>query len=311
MHVNSMEVISGLASASQLLAYSHSTFQVLVRLYKQVKDGTAGLKQQTSSLRILLTAVDSLHKRPAPAHIITTLLEISKLAAEAIQLIAQSQKRGLWGLRWAAVRNDPALSEVFASLREYREILHFAVSIETRQAAETTHEDSMKMRFREKWGSLRIAKNKVKGNFNLNRVGNGPMRDGEVRRVQNKSEGDWTINDVGCTENMSKEEQMNHYEFALQMHGMGSHSVAPHQTAALCTLPTLYGQDSPLAGRPKLLPQRSEQDLSYSEILLEASSADDSVSSGDDLSSSTSSVSQRVINKNDGEGECSRVGERA
>jgi superfamily I DNA/RNA helicase len=131
-----MDLISGLASGSQLLAYSHSTFQVLIKLYKQVKDGPAALRQQESSVRVLLSAVDSLYETPAPAHILTTLLDLSKLATEALQIIAQSQEKGFWGLRWAVLRNDAALSQIFASLREYRELLHFSVSIDTRQNTE-------------------------------------------------------------------------------------------------------------------------------------------------------------------------------
>ena len=131
-----MDVISGLASASQILAYSHSTFQVLIKLYKQVKDGPAALKQQQSNVRVLLTTVDSLYKRPTPVHILTTLLELSKLATEALHLITQSQETGFLGLRWVAIRNEPALSEIFASLREYRDILHLAISIDTRQTTE-------------------------------------------------------------------------------------------------------------------------------------------------------------------------------
>jgi hypothetical protein len=73
-----MDVIAGLASASQLLAYSHSTFQVLIKLYKQVKDGPVALRQRQNNVRVLLTAVDSLHKRPRPAHILDTLSELLK-----------------------------------------------------------------------------------------------------------------------------------------------------------------------------------------------------------------------------------------
>jgi hypothetical protein len=129
-----MEVVSGLASASQLLAYCHSTFQVLIKLYKQVKDGPAALKQRQNSIRVLLTAVESLHKRPVPAHILDTLSGLANLAHQAHQLIVQSQAKGAWGLRWGAIRNDSLLSEVFTSLRDYRDILNFAIAVDTRDS---------------------------------------------------------------------------------------------------------------------------------------------------------------------------------
>jgi hypothetical protein len=131
-----MEVISGIASASQLCAYSHSTFQVVVRLYKKIKDGPTALRQQESTVRVLLAIVDSIKHRPAPAHIIEILVELSVLATEAYNLITQSHSTGLLGLCLATLRYEPALAEVFASIRDKREILHFAISIEARQTTE-------------------------------------------------------------------------------------------------------------------------------------------------------------------------------
>jgi hypothetical protein len=130
-----MEVLSGVASASQLLAYTHSTFQVIVRLYKELKNGPSALKQQQSSVRALLSVVDNLQKRSPPADILTTLLELSTLATEALNLISRSQRMGVLGLRWATVRYESELSDVFASLKNKREILHLAISIDARSAS--------------------------------------------------------------------------------------------------------------------------------------------------------------------------------
>jgi hypothetical protein len=130
-----MEVLSGVASASQLLAYTHSTFQVIVRLYKELKNGPEALKQQQSNVRVLLSIVDSLQKRSPPADILTTLLELSTLATEALNLISRSQKTGVLGLRWAAFHYESALSNVFALLKDKREVLHLAISIDTRSTS--------------------------------------------------------------------------------------------------------------------------------------------------------------------------------
>lgn len=130
---STMDVLSGVASTSQLLAYTHSTFQILIRLYKQVKEGPTAIRQQQTCVRVLLTAVDSLNKQPVPEYVLATLLKLSTLAIEALHLIAKSQEKGFLGLHWAAVRNDPALSQVFASLRECRENLLLAISIDTWQ----------------------------------------------------------------------------------------------------------------------------------------------------------------------------------
>jgi hypothetical protein len=131
-----MEVISGIASASQLCAYSHSTFQVVVRLYKKLRDGPTALRQQESTVRVLLAIVDSIKHRPAPAHIIEILVELSVLATEAYNIITQSQTTGLWGQCLATLRYEPALAELFASIKDKREIMHFAIAIEARQATQ-------------------------------------------------------------------------------------------------------------------------------------------------------------------------------
>lgn len=126
-----MEIVSGVASSAQLLAYSHSTFKVLIKLYKQVRDGPASLKRQQSSILVLLSVVHGLQRRPAPTHILTTLLELSTIATEALSLITQSQRKGFLGLSWSAVRHEQQLSEVFASLKDKREVLHLAISVES------------------------------------------------------------------------------------------------------------------------------------------------------------------------------------
>jgi len=210
-----MEVLSGVASASQLLAYAHSTFQVIVRLYKQLKTGPAALKQQQSSVRILLSIVDSLQKRPPPADILTTLLELSTLATEALNLITRSQKTGFLGLQWAAFRYESALLDVFASLKDKREILHLAISIDTRRTsarlldcAEDMAEppkNGLKKKLQEIKGRLPVSSiphhchsdptnNGQKkfstvythdsGNDNDTMVGNGPVGDDGVRRTK-------------------------------------------------------------------------------------------------------------------------------
>ncbi|KAF1962563.1 hypothetical protein CC80DRAFT_163128 [Byssothecium circinans] len=195
-----MDVVSGLASVSQLLAYSHSTFQILIKLFKLVKDGPAMLKQQQPSIRLLLTSIDSLNKSPAPAHILTTLLELSNLATKAILLIDQSQEKGFLGLRWAAVRNETALSQIFASLREYREILHLAISIDTRKTTERMSDQSKNMG---NVHSFKYATNKSEGDRNTSQVGCGKLESGHRVLATNQSNGNDNFNMVGNDETAS------------------------------------------------------------------------------------------------------------
>lgn len=131
--------VSGIASVAQILAYSHSTTQVHIKLYKQLTTGPAQLQQHQPGIRSLLAVVDSLRKRPVPVHIIITLIEVSTLATKALSLIAQSSKKGYFSLYWSAVYTELALAESLSSLAGYEDILHLADSVETWQATEPTH----------------------------------------------------------------------------------------------------------------------------------------------------------------------------
>ncbi|KAF2681395.1 hypothetical protein K458DRAFT_433585 [Lentithecium fluviatile CBS 122367] len=209
-----MEAVSGVASATQLLAYSHSTFQVLIKLYKQVRDGPASLKHQQSSVLVLLSVVDGLQRRPAPTHILATLLELSTLATEALNLIVQSQKRGFLGLSWSAVRHEQLLKEVFASLKDKREVLHLAISVESmstnRFSDDPQREDESKvstahrkMRLRE-WKFWKSIKHTDTGTNNSNIIGNGTKPDSGVTRIQTNIGGSSGFNYIGNVQDFSE-----------------------------------------------------------------------------------------------------------
>jgi hypothetical protein len=136
-----MDVVSGIASVSQVLAYSHSTTQVLIKLYKQVRGDPVILHEQQANVRILLSVVDSVRQRPAPQHILQILVEVAQLAHDALNLITQIQRRGFFGLRWGVVHRSSDLSEAFAALKEKRDILHLAITVETHQDQEGANKD--------------------------------------------------------------------------------------------------------------------------------------------------------------------------
>jgi len=123
-----MDIVSGIAGITQLVAYSHSTIKVLMKLYKLVRGGPSILQNHASSVNTLLSVIQSLQQRPAPDHIIAVLVEIATLAQDASNLITNSQSRGFLGAGWSAVYNTPDLAGVFATMREKRDLLHLAVT---------------------------------------------------------------------------------------------------------------------------------------------------------------------------------------
>lgn len=134
-----MDVVSGIAGISQLVAYSHSTAQILIKLYKEVRGDSSYLNQHQSNVRVLLAIVDSLHQRSTSNHILQILAEVAQVAQNTLSLITRSQNRGLFGLRWASITTDSELSEAFSVLREKRDILHLAVSADNHGRLATNH----------------------------------------------------------------------------------------------------------------------------------------------------------------------------
>lgn len=123
-----MDVVSGVASITQIIAYTHSTSKVLIQLYKLARGDPSIFQDHVFSVKVLLSIVESLHQRVVPDHIIAVLVEIADLAQAAQNIIIQSQTRGFLGVRWTCLYRFSDLSMVFASLREKREILHLALT---------------------------------------------------------------------------------------------------------------------------------------------------------------------------------------
>lgn len=92
-----MDVVSGIASVSQLVAYSYSTAQILKKLFHLTRRQSSWLRRHQSNVRITLAIVESLSQKAASGSILEILVEVAKTAQSTLNLISRSQKPGLFG----------------------------------------------------------------------------------------------------------------------------------------------------------------------------------------------------------------------
>ncbi|RAR02092.1 hypothetical protein DDE83_008698 [Stemphylium lycopersici] len=192
-----MDVVSGVASITQIIAYTHSTSKVLIQLYKLARGDPSIFQDHVFSVKVLLSIVESLHQRVVPDHIIAVLVEIADLAQAAQNIIIQSQTRGFLGVRWTCLYRFSDLSMVFASLREKREILHLAL---TANATDMRGPEDLNAHCGTKIRNLKKLRGKIsfrsRGNHNINDVGNG-YEDPSGVNIQFSSRGNHVLSVVG------------------------------------------------------------------------------------------------------------------
>lgn len=129
-----MDTVGAAASISQLIAYSSSAATILVKLYKEVREGPVAFQDKENTIRHLLTIVGQIRDRQSidlrldSECLFALLVGISETANLALSLLLQAQEEGLFGFCWAAIRVAPALSKAFNSLQAKQDILHLAIS---------------------------------------------------------------------------------------------------------------------------------------------------------------------------------------
>ena len=139
-----MEVIGGLASIGQLIAYGHSAARCLQRLYVQVRDGPSIYQNEKSNIRVLLDVLDRLCTQGSAVteSVLALLVDISALACTIISLL---QQRGLLGLNWAVIIGQRKLSEAFKSLTIKRHLLHLFIAENNHELLTEIREDVAQM----------------------------------------------------------------------------------------------------------------------------------------------------------------------
>jgi hypothetical protein len=139
-----MDIIGGLASVGQLIAYGHSAARCLQRLYMQMRDGPSIYQNEKSNIRVLLDVLDRLCKQESVVSesVLALLVDISALACTIISLL---QQRGLFGLNWTVIIGHRKLSEAFKSLTTKRQLLHLFIAENNHELLTEIREDVTQM----------------------------------------------------------------------------------------------------------------------------------------------------------------------
>lgn len=122
-----MDVISGIASVSQLGAYGQSAARCLQRLYLRVHEGPSLYQREKTNISALLDVIKRVCKQESVAteNVLALLVDISSLASDILSLL---QRHGFLGINWTLVICPQSLSDAFQALTAKRELLHLSIA---------------------------------------------------------------------------------------------------------------------------------------------------------------------------------------
>jgi hypothetical protein len=122
-----MDVIGGLASITQLIAYGHSVTKSLIQLYKAVQNGPTAFQDQKFNISLLLEIIESICKRKSlqTESILLLFVQITDSAKSIENLLVQ---KATLGNIWISLIKSKTLAEAFESLNKKKEILQLHIS---------------------------------------------------------------------------------------------------------------------------------------------------------------------------------------
>lgn len=125
-----MDVVSGVASVSQLIAYSHVVAQRLVQLYKAAQEGPSCCQTQRSNIRFLLELVQRICTDEAPKTeaILPLLIATLNLANSLLKLL---QPKGTWYNHWLWVSKGQEIESTFSALNDKTRLLQLHITERT------------------------------------------------------------------------------------------------------------------------------------------------------------------------------------
>jgi hypothetical protein len=131
-----MDVVAGVASVSQLIAYSLSSAHCLQQLYSELKNFGTAYRNEEANVCLLLHVIKGISDQGVADSdpILPILLDISRLACEILHLL---QPRRLWGINWTPLTRQDELKSSFTALDKKQKLLHLTVSGETLTALRT------------------------------------------------------------------------------------------------------------------------------------------------------------------------------
>ncbi|KAL8825742.1 MAG: hypothetical protein Q9191_004230 [Dirinaria sp. TL-2023a] len=125
-----MDVVSGVASVSQLIAYGHVLVQRLVQLYKAAREGPSCCQTQRFNIRFLLELVQRICTDEAPntEAILSLLIATVNLANSLLKLL---QPKGTWYNYWLLVSKGQEIKSTFSALNDKTRLLQLHITERT------------------------------------------------------------------------------------------------------------------------------------------------------------------------------------
>ncbi|KAF2849547.1 hypothetical protein T440DRAFT_508702 [Plenodomus tracheiphilus IPT5] len=129
-----MEVIAGIASASQIVAYSISCAHYLAQLHSELKDSHSTYSSEETKINLLLDVIRRLPTQNIQGvdPILRILVDISGLACEILYLL---QPKGSW-TRWTTIPLRNKLALAFEVLDRKEKLLHLYITQASHSALE-------------------------------------------------------------------------------------------------------------------------------------------------------------------------------
>jgi hypothetical protein len=124
-----MDVVSGVASISQLANYGYSVTKSLIQLFKAVQHGPAAFRDQKFNVCLLLKITEKICQRSSSENesILLLFVQITDSVHSIINLL---EPRGILGINWASFTKSETLAAAFESLSWKRDLLQLHISQE-------------------------------------------------------------------------------------------------------------------------------------------------------------------------------------
>ncbi|KAL8685679.1 MAG: hypothetical protein Q9218_007605 [Villophora microphyllina] len=181
-----MEVVGGVASLTQLVAYSHVVAKRLVQLHKVVQEGPQLYRTQRSHISFLLDSIQRICISEAPdtETILPLLISTAHLAHSLLNLL--QQQGALYHLRLWASKGDE-IETTFRALKDKACLLQLHITERTYNIVANVQKDIMSAMNQSKGvdTSKELQPKQEAGHLELKANGNKADGEGGIQRVAN------------------------------------------------------------------------------------------------------------------------------
>ena len=135
-----MEIVSGIASVAQLVAYSHVAAQRLVQLHKAAQNGPVFCRTQRSNIVFLLGSIQRICIDQAPnvEIILPLLIATANLATSLLNLL---KPKGALYNHWLWVTKRQEIEDSFCALNDKTRLLQLHVTERVYSIVSHVHKD--------------------------------------------------------------------------------------------------------------------------------------------------------------------------